>query len=129
MGDEALLGFIAALTLLLFASLLTVIRQPPWIPPPPVEETRSPAAEPESVDRWSAYQGPSYGRHAAGPVTEPGAAPLPVRQPGQSGWQRPLAGSPAGPNGGPVTPNGGPAPRVTGGPPWGPAPRPPGALP
>ena len=125
LGDEALLGFIAALTLLLFASLLTVIRQPPWIPPP-VQEARSPAPEPEPVDRWSAYQGPSYGRHAAGPANEPGAAPLPVRQPGQSGWQRPLAG---GPVGSPAGPNGGPAPRVTGGPPWGPAPRPPGALP
>ena len=137
--DEAWLGFIAALTLLLAASVLVVIRQPPWIPPPPAEETGGQHAGLESVDRRPAYPGPSYGRHsaglAAGPVARPlagqGAAPLPVRQPGQSGWSRPMPGGLAGPEDlvGPeelVGPNDGP-PRVAGGPPWGPAPRPPGA--
>ena len=127
------MGFIAALTLLLVASILVVIRQPPWVPPPPTEENGGPRSAPDAAERWPAYPAPSYGRHSAGataglparprPVAQP--APLPVRQPGQSGWPQ-LVGpgglvgqeSLDGPNGGP--------PRVTGGPPWGPAPRPPG---
>ena len=65
-------------------------------------------------------------------VTAP--VPLPVRQPGRSSWPQPAGagqlvgpGSPAEPDG-LAWPDGG-EPQVTGGPPWGPAPRPPGALP
>ena len=38
LADEVWLGFIAALTLLLGASVSVVIRQPPWIPPPPAQQ-------------------------------------------------------------------------------------------
>ena len=153
LADEAWLGFIAALTLLLVTTILVVIRQPPWIPPPP-DESGGQHGGPEPVERWPAAPGPSYGRHSAGavpgpvtgrangqaarPAAAPGAGqrpvPLPVRQPGQSGWPQPAGtgrlagpGSPAEPDG-LAWPEGG-TPRVTGGPPWGPAPRPPGALP
>jgi len=146
MADEAWLGFIAALTLLLVATILSVIRQPPWVPPPPAEESGGP----ELAERWPGYPAPSNGRHSAPaapgtggppaarpavrPAAQPRPAPLPVRQPGQSGWPAPVAAgrlaqpeSPAEPDG-LAWPNGG-QPQVTGGPPWGPAPRPPGALP
>jgi hypothetical protein len=136
LADQAWFGFIAALALLLAASILVVIRQPPWVPPPPADETGGPPRGPAPAERWPAYPAPSYGRHSAGPTAGPTAglparprpAPLPVRQPVQSGWPQPagpgnLVGqeSLAGPNGEP--------PPVTGGPPWGPAPRPPGMLP
>ncbi len=60
------------------------------------------------------------GRHAAGTPAAEAPAPLPVRSPGQSGRTAPVAGDTA------ARPEGW-RPPVSGGPPWGPAPRPPGA--
>ncbi|HTT54737.1 MAG TPA: hypothetical protein VMH35_25365 [Streptosporangiaceae bacterium] len=142
-ADDALMGFLAALTLLLVVSLLTVIRQPPWLP---ADDTPGQPAGPEPTDRWAAYPEPAdrgpahpepahpraahpgaahpgtaHGRHSAGSPAEPEPPPLPVRQPGQSGWPRTPPGGPAGATGGP--------PPVSGGPPWGPASRPPGVAP
>ena len=145
LADEAWLGFIAALALLLVATILSVIRQPPWVPPPAEEP-----GGPDLAERWPGYPVPSTGRHSApavagtggplaarpavGPAAQQRPAPLPARQPGQSGWPAPVAAgrlagpeSPAEPDG-LAWPNGG-QPRVAGGPPWGPAPRPPSALP
>jgi hypothetical protein len=107
LAEEALLGFIAALTLLLGASLLVVIRQPPWMPPPPAGESGGQHAGPESVEQWPAAAAVSSGRHSAGPPAGPAG----------------LAEPP-----GLAEPDGGQS-RVAGGPPWDPAPRPPGALP
>ena len=134
LADQAALAFTVALTVLLAASLLTVIRQPPWIPPPPAEERpgypedtrlgpgwerRSQPAEPLAA-RSRAVAAASPGRHASGPPDETARAPLPVRAPGQSGWTAPDAGA-AG------RPDTAWRPPVAGGPPWGPAQRPPGA--
>ena len=108
LADEAALAFIVALTALLATALLTVIRQPPWIPPPPAGER--PAGRP--------------GRHASGPPDETARTPLPVRAPGRSGWTAPAAGA-AGGRPEPARPDTAWRPRVAGGPPWGPARRPP----
>lgn len=48
-----------------------------------------------------------------------GAGLLPIRSPGQSGWTAPVVSGPAHP------PDTGRQPARSGGPPWGPAPRPP----
>ena len=125
-ANEAVLIFTVALTVLLAASVLTVFRQPPWVPPPPVDEGRGypaedgrgyPAedgrwyqAEQNAARAWPAEPLAPYGRHAARPPAQPVPAPLPVRAPGQSGWTAPA----------------GAWPKVSGGPPWGPAPKPPG---
>jgi hypothetical protein len=117
-ADEAVLYFTVALTVLLAGSVLAVIRQPPWTPgPAPQEHSPHPGSAGWANDGAAAPGRP--GRHAAGPPAE-APVPLPVRSPGQSGWTAPAAG------GGTTQPESWRSP-VSGGPPWGPAPRPPGA--
>jgi hypothetical protein len=116
MANKAVLIFNAVLILLLAASLLAVIRMPPWTgttaedPPGPLGgQEPGRAGPPDPL--------PHRARSAA---AEPGTAPLPVRAPGQSGWTGPAVPGAVPP------PDGSWRPRVSGGPPWGPAPRPPG---
>ena len=111
-ANEATLIFSVALILLLAASLLAVIRMPPW--------TGTTAADAPGPDQEPApaQPPPQRGQPAA---ARPGA-PLPVRAPGQSGRTAPAATSAVPP------PDGSWRPPVSGGPPWGPAPRPPGAY-
>ena len=138
-ADEAALAFIVALTVLLAASLLTVIRQPPWIPPPPADErprypeatlpgagwgSHPEPAQPLATRSRAADPAARQGRHASGPPDETARTPLPVRAPGRSGWTAPAAGG-AGSRPDPARPDTAWRPRVAGGPPWGPAQRPP----
>jgi len=136
-ADNAALAFTVALTVLLAASVSAVIRQPPWIPGPPAGEGphhpddhgrgpagdgRHHAAQPPAVPGRAPDAPVPPGRHAAGTHAGPAPAPLPVRSPGQSGWTAPASADLAA-----GRPDGGWLPEVSGGPPWDPAPRPPGA--
>jgi hypothetical protein len=149
LASNAELSFLAVLTVLLIASVLAVIRQPPWTPPPPsAEPPRYPAETPAPMD-WGARRPPggplpgwdrpaepvaAAGRHASGPVREalpvrdrlPDRETLPVRSPGRSGWTAPVAGRPGG--GPPASADSAWRPPPSGGPPWDPAPRPPRAA-
>ena len=115
-ANEAALIFSVVLILLLAASLLAVIRTPPWTGTT-AEDTPGPLTGHEPVPAGAAEPLPQRIRYAS---AEPGAAPLPVRAPGQSGWTAPASPSAVPP------PDGSWRPRVSGGPPWNPAPRPPG---
>jgi hypothetical protein len=97
-ADEASLWLVIFLAVLLVLSLAAVITSPPPADSPPAE---------------GAGAGPDFPEPAAGPP----ASPLPRRVAGQSGVGYP-AGDPARPPG--VTRPPGPS----GGPPWGPAPKP-----
>jgi hypothetical protein len=135
--DDSLLGFLALLALLLVLALAAIIRfetpertataeEPvqaatpapapaPWIPsvPAPQSGQRRITAAPQS------------GRHHVAPRQRPVApAPLPVRVPSQQPGYAARHAPSAAPSQG--TPD---RPSVTGGPPWGPAPRPPGSDP
>jgi hypothetical protein len=116
MANEAVLIFTAVLILLLAASLQAVIRMPPWTGTT-TEDTPGPLAGQEPARAGPPDPFPQRAQYAP---AEPGAARLPVRAPGQSGWTAPAAPSAVPP------PDGSWRPRVSGGPPWGPAPRPPG---
>lgn len=115
-ANEAVLIFIAVLILLLAASLLAVARMPPWTGTT-VEDTPGPLAGQEPARAGPPAPLPQRARHAP---AEPGASPLPVRAPGRSGRAAPATPSTVPP------PDGSWRPRVSGGPPWEPAPRPPG---
>ncbi len=138
LADEAALAFTVALTVLLAASVLTVIRQPPWIPPPPAEEHprypgdaargagwdgRPQPPEPPAARARAAEPASRQGRHASGAPDEAARAPLPVRSPGRSGWTAPITGGAARPDA--ARPDTSWRPPVAGGPPWGPAQKPP----
>jgi hypothetical protein len=99
-ADEASLWLVIFLAALLALSLAAVITSPPRTDSPPAEE-----ADTE----------PDLPKLAPGPP----ASPLPRRIPGQSGVAYP-ADDPARPPG-VIQP-----PQAPGGPPWGPAPKPPG---
>ena len=99
-ADEASLWLVIFLAALLALSLAAVITSPP--------RTDSPLAEEADTE-------PDLPKLAPGPP----ASPLPRRIAGQSGVSYP-ADDPARPTG--VTR----PPQVPGGPPWGPAPKPPG---
>jgi hypothetical protein len=96
-ADEASLWLVIFLAALLALSLAAVITSPPRADSPPAEE---------------AGAGPDLPRPAPGPP----ASPLPRRIAGQSGVAYP-AGDPARPPGTIL-------PQASGGPPWGPAPKP-----
>lgn len=115
MANEAALIFNAVLILLLAASLLAVIRMPPWTGTT-AEDHPGPLPSQEPAPLASADPLPQRSRYAP---AEPSGGPLPVRAPGQSGWTAPAAPSMP-------PPDGSWRPRVSGSPPWGPAPRPPG---
>jgi hypothetical protein len=99
-ADEASLWLVIFLAVLLALSLAAVITSPPRTDNPPAEEADT---EPDLLK----------------PAPGPPASPLPRRIAGQSGVVYP-ADDPARPPG--VTR----PPQVPGGPPWGPAPKPPG---
>jgi hypothetical protein len=107
MANDAIVSFTALLTFLLAATLFTVIRLPPWTASPAAEDTQ------DEAGHWE----PKHARPAQPP------APLPHRAPGQSGRAPGQPGRIA-PASSPVLP-----PEVSGGPPWDPAPRPPGPRP
>ena len=100
------------LTLLLALFLAAIVRTPPWVP----------KQEPESAGQSSQ---PEF-------AGDPPTAPLPRRVAGESGWIAPVTGElsfrpgtilPSVTVPGTIQP-----PRVSGGPPWEPAPRPPSSL-
>jgi hypothetical protein len=101
LASDADLSFAAILTVLLVLTLVAVFRSPSWTGRAPDDE---PDNEPDRRE----------------PDDEPPTAPLPRRIAGQSGWVAPLAGAPVHPLG--VIQE----PGVSGGPPWEPAPKPPG---
>ena len=113
LANDSLVGFLAFLALLLVLALIAIVR----LEPP----ERQPAAEDAAPAAGPAFRAPVLPPPALG--QRPAAAvPLPVRTPGQSD-QRGYAARHA--------PGTAPdqriaeRPRVSGGPPWGPAPRPP----
>jgi hypothetical protein len=133
--DDSLLGFLALLTLLLLLALAAIIRfetpERAGIAEEPLEAAVPAPAPAHWVPTVPAPQSgqrrvtpaPQPGRHHVGPRTV-APAPLPVRVPSQ----QPGYAARHAPSGAPSqgTPD---RPRVTGGPPWGPAPRPPGSDP
>jgi hypothetical protein len=121
LADDGGLAFIAALSLLLAASLLAVIWQPAQAGGAAAGQTRRHPAQQEPA-REQPLQLLRPGRHAEAPPAGPARAPLPVRPPGQSARIAPLTSDPARQDA--------PAPPgVSGGPPWEPAPKPPGPGP
>jgi hypothetical protein len=136
-ADDSVLGFLAFLALLLVLALITIIRfEPPeraYAAEEPAQ-AEAPAPWPQSipgplpVPRRVTPAPQPVRRHVA-PAPQPrprpvARAPLPVRVPGQQpGYSARHAPSSAASQGTPERP------RVTGGPPWGPAPRPPGLVP
>jgi hypothetical protein len=99
-ANEASLWLVIFLAALLALSLAAVIMSPPRPGSPPAERADAGPGLPE-------------------PGHEPPASALPRRVAGQSGTSYP-AGDPARP------PGAIPPPQASGGPPWGPAPKPPG---
>jgi hypothetical protein len=106
---EAMSLTLIVLTVLLALFLAAIIRTPPWVP----------QQEPEPA-------GPPSRPELAG---DPPTAPLPRRIAGESGWVAPATGEPTYRPGAIVpsvtVPGTIQPPRVSGRPPWGPAPQPP----
>jgi hypothetical protein len=98
------------LTVLLALFLAVIIRTPSWVP----KQEPEPASQPSQ----------------AGLASDPPTAPLPRRVAGESGWIAPVTGELAFRPGtivpSPTLPGTIQPPRVSGGPPWEPAPAPPG---
>lgn len=88
------------MTVLLALSLAAIVRSPPWTPEHAEQESAGQPGPPE-------------------PTAGPPAGQLPRRLPGESGRVAPANGEPV------FTPDASQPPRVSGGPPWGPAPKPP----
>jgi hypothetical protein len=110
--DDALVAFMALLVLLLVLSLVVIVRLEPPERSTVAEETPEPAVP------VPAYAGPGLQAPQPG-HRQVASAPLPVRPVGQQPSYAPRHGY------GQVTSPGiTTRPRVTGGPPWGPAPRP-----
>jgi hypothetical protein len=142
-ADDSLLGFLALLALLLVLALIAIIRfEPPErayaaeepaqaaVPAPAVEPPRwAPGVPAPQPGPRRVAPAPQPGRHHVAPASQPRPrpvtpVPLPVRVPGQQpGYTARHAPNAASSQGTPERP------RVTGGPPWGPAPRPPGLDP
>jgi hypothetical protein len=102
LAHEALSWFPGILTVLLLISLAGIVRSPAWTPSPAARDAADLDAQQE-------------------PAGEPPTGPLPRRVAGQSGRVVTRApGDLAHPHG--VVRS----PTVSGGPPWGPAPKPPG---
>jgi len=111
-GALSLTPILLVLTVLLALFLAAIIRTPPWTP----EQESEPASQP------SQFSQPE-------PASDPPTAPLPRRVAGGSGWVAPVTGEltfhpgtilPSVMLPGTIQP-----PRVSGGPPWEPAPKPP----
>ena len=113
----SLTSILLVLAVLLALFLAAIIRTPPWIP----------EQEPEPASPPSQFSQPE-------PASDPPTAPLPRRVAGGSGWVAPVTGElalhPSTILPSVVLPGTIQRPRVSGGPPWGPAPMPPpGPLP
>jgi hypothetical protein len=106
LGPDGIPGFLAFLVLLLAAMLVAVFRLPPGTGPGQEEDEQS----------GGAPAGPDV------PVLPPPAPPAArwLAETGQTGYVARHAPAP------PPPPGAAGPPRVTGSPPWGPAPRPPG---
>src|SRR5712691_7677188 len=107
LGTDGIPGMLALLVLLLLAMLVAVFRLPPWTPQGREDDEQS-LQVPAATDR---------------PAPAPPAPhdPDAARRPGQTGYR-----ARHGPGHQPGTDD---PPKVTGSPPWGPAPRPPGLRP
>lgn len=117
--NDSLVGFLVFLVLLLALALIAIIRLEPPERGSAAEETPH-APAPASAFRAPEPPAPEFGQRPVSP------APLPRRSVGrfdQPGYTARHAPGPAPSQG---TPD---RPRVSGGPPWGPAPRPPGTGP
>ncbi|HUA40570.1 MAG TPA: hypothetical protein VMA32_03330 [Streptosporangiaceae bacterium] len=115
--NDSLVGFLVLLVVLLVLSLIVIIRLEPPERTAVAEETPEPAVPAPAYAGLGLPVPPTGHRQVA-------SAPLPVRPVGQQPTYAPRHGY------GPVTnPGITTRPRVTGGPPWGPAPRPPDADP
>jgi hypothetical protein len=133
--DDSLLGFLALLALLLVLAVAAIIRFEPPERTVIAEEPMQAAAPVPAPAHWvPTVPAPQSGQRRVTPVPQSGRhhvgprpvapAPLPVRVPSQQpGYAARHAPSAAPSQGAPDRP------RVTGGPPWGPAPRPPGSDP
>jgi hypothetical protein len=149
LANDSLLGFLAFLTLLLLLALIAIVRfeQPER---ESVEDEPADAATPAAPYWPSGYPtpppgqrhvaAPQPGQRRAAPLLQPGQrrlgqatqprqrpvapVPLPVRVPGQQAGYTARHGPGAAPSQSTSD-----RPRVSGGPPWGPAPRPPGMDP
>ena len=147
LATEGILLFVIVLTALLILMIYAVVRAPAWQPPRPTEGAgpvpgdrpaplpRRRAPEPESLAFNPALL--ATGRHAAPSAAPDGAAPASTGAAAVAPVPHPAgAGAPAGPPAvrrlttSPAEPD--PLvlerPVVTGRPPWGPAPRPPGLI-
>jgi hypothetical protein len=139
--DDILVGFLAFLALLLVLALIAIIRFQPPERTPVAEEPSQATVPPPTPAHWvPGVPAPPSGQRRIGPPAQPrqrhvapapqprprpvSPAPLPVRVPGQqAGYAARHAPGPA------PSQSTAERPRVTGGPPWGPAPRPPGLDP
>jgi predicted lipid-binding transport protein (Tim44 family) len=137
-ADDILLGFLAFLGLLLALALIAIVTFEPPERTSIAEEPAQAASPALAPANWAiAVPTPQSGQRRVAPATQSGRhhvaaasqsrlrpvapPPLPVRVPGQQPGYAARHAPGAGPNQG--TPE---RPRVSGGPPWGPAPRPPG---
>lgn len=135
-ADDSLIGFLALLALLLVLALIAIVRFEPPERTSIAEEPAQAASPAPAPANWAlagptplsgqrrVAPAPQSGRHhvAAASRSRPVAqAPLPVRVPGQQPGYAARHAPGVAPSQG--TPD---RPSVTGGPPWGPAPRPPG---
>jgi len=115
-ANDAALAFMTFLTVLLAVSLVAVIRIPPWTGPPPTESTGDRLDQPQFRTAR-----PAPGRYGpAQPARPMSAPPRESAQPGQprqAGRARRVGAHRMGVM---------KTPQVSGSPPWGPAPKPPG---
>ncbi|MGA3154577.1 MAG: hypothetical protein ACLP70_21315 [Streptosporangiaceae bacterium] len=114
--NDGLIAALGLLVLLLAMSLLTIIRQPRWLPGAPEDDG---AADPGRPDPAPLRSTPPAAAEAALPSRAAAAAPV-AASAAKTGEARYPARHVRYPE-----PGYGPGPRVSGGPPWGPAPRPP----
>jgi hypothetical protein len=118
LSDYGLVGFLLLLLLLLALALIAIIRVSP-------QDARS--IELDSTARDAALSRPVQPSFSPGSLIDgTSAQPLPQRPVGQPGQRGYTARHAPGPMPGQEVPL---RPKVTGGPPWGPAPRPPGIRP
>jgi hypothetical protein len=137
-ADDSLIGFLAFLGLLLVLALIAIVRFEPPERTSIAEEPAQAASPAPAPANWAlAGATPQSGQRRMVPAAQSGRhhvaaaspsrprpvapAPLPVRVPGQQPGYSARHAPGAGPGQG--SPD---RPRITGGPPWGPAPRPPG---
>lgn len=121
--DDSLVGFLALLVLLLALALIAIIRFEPPERGPIAEETAQAAMPAQAAVPAPAYRAPGLPTRPSG-QRQVVPTPLPVRPVGQQSAYTARHAP------GPVRSQGAAErPRISGGPPWGPAPRPPGLDP